>query len=242
MLDTKSHILLAIISSQNPTFLLSSDLPSSLSVKLDSKWPRAHLPSFKYSTTIFHNQSNKLPCTTLSSLQMDGPSVKVSLRPFTLSDLDDFFVWASDDRVSAHCRWDTYTSKDDLLNYMKSGVLGHPWMRAICLHGRPVGAISVTPNTGEDRCRAELGYVLASEHWGKGIATEAVKLVLRTIFEDLKGLERVEALVDIENVGSQRVLQKAGFVKDGVLRRYLIHKGRVRDMVLFSFICTDEIV
>jgi hypothetical protein len=68
---------------------------------------------------------------------------EVTLRPFDLADLDDFYTWASDDRVSAWCRWDTYTSKEDLLYYMNNGVLPHPWMRAICYGGRPVGAISV---------------------------------------------------------------------------------------------------
>ncbi|XP_078180346.1 uncharacterized protein LOC144574287 [Carex rostrata] len=167
---------------------------------------------------------------------------EVTLRPFDLADLDDFYVWASDDQVSAWCRWDTYTSKEDLLNYMKNDVLLHPWMRAICYHSRPVGAISVTPYTGADRCRGELGYVLASQYWGKGIATKAVKSVLGTVFRDFEGLERVEALVDVENVGSQKVLEKSGFSKDGVLRRFWIHKGKVKDMVLYSFISTDPLV
>ncbi|KAF3324345.1 N-acetyltransferase p20 [Carex littledalei] len=161
---------------------------------------------------------------------------EVTLRRFHLADLDDFYVWASDDQVSAWCRWDTYTSKEDLLNYMNSDVLLHPWMRAICYHGHPVGAISVTPFTGADSCRAELGYVLASQYWGKGIATKAVKLVLGKVFREFEELERVEALVDVENVGSQKVLEKSGFSKDGVLRRYWIHKGKVKDMVLYSFI------
>lgn len=72
--------------------------------------------------------------------------------------------------------------------------------------------------------------------------TKAVKVVLGTVFGDLKDLERVEALVDVENVGSQKVLEKSGFTKDGVLRRYWIHKGKVRDMVLYSFISTDPLV
>jgi RimJ/RimL family protein N-acetyltransferase len=100
----------------------------------------------------------------------------------------------------------------------------------------------VTPFPGDDRCRAELGYVLASQYWGKGIVTKAVKLVLETAFGDLKDLERIEALVDVDNEGSQKVLEKSGFTKDGVLRRFWIHKGKVKDMVLYSFISTDPLV
>ncbi|KAF3324344.1 N-acetyltransferase YoaA [Carex littledalei] len=167
---------------------------------------------------------------------------EVTLRPFDLADLDDFYVWASDDQVSAWCGWDTYTSKEDLLIYMKKNVLPHPWTRAICYHGRPVGTILVTPRKGDNRCRCELGYHLASQYWGNGITTKAVKLVLGTVFRDFEDLERVEALVDVENVGSQRVLEKSGFTKEGVLRRYWVHKGKVRDMILYSFISTDPLV
>ncbi|KAF3339037.1 N-acetyltransferase p20 [Carex littledalei] len=166
---------------------------------------------------------------------------EVTLRPFDLADLDDFYAWASDDLVSVWCCFDTYTNKEDLLNFMKRFVLPHPWMRAICYYGRPVGAIVVTPHRGEAQCRGELGYMLATQYWGKGIVTKAVQLVLRTVFEDLKDIERIEALVNLENVRSQRVLEKSGFTKDGVLRKYLIHKGKVKDIVLYSFISTDPL-
>ncbi|OVA15512.1 GNAT domain [Macleaya cordata] len=167
-------------------------------------------------------------------------NLEISLRPFDLFDVDDFMVWATDDRVSHFCRWETYTSKEDALNYIKDIIIPHPWYKAICLKNKPIGAISVLPNIGEDRCRGEVGYVLASKHWGKGIATLAVKMVVDSIFKDWLHLERLEALVDVENLGSQRVLQKAGFQKEGVLRKYFIQKGRTRDMVMYSFLSTDS--
>nr|XP_010906188.1 uncharacterized protein LOC105033200 [Elaeis guineensis] len=167
---------------------------------------------------------------------------QISLRPFVLSDVDDFMVWASDDKVSKFCSWDTYTNKDDLLKYMKETVLPHPWFRAICVGGRPVGAISVILGSGNDRCRGELGYVLGSGYWGKGIVTAAVRLVVASIFMEVEGLERVEALVDVTNKASQRVLEKVGFHKEGVLRKYMILKGSMRDMVMYSFISTDPLV
>ncbi|KAJ3705644.1 hypothetical protein LUZ61_009349 [Rhynchospora tenuis] len=165
---------------------------------------------------------------------------EVTLREFELTDVDDYFVWASDDRVSPWWRWDTFTLKEDVLAFMEKTVLPHPWMRAICLNGRPVGAIWVTHRTAEHQCCAELGYVIASQYWGRGIATEAVNLVLGTIFGDMEGLERLEALVLVQNVGSQKVLEKAGFTKEGTLKKYLIHKGKISDMVMYSFIPADN--
>nr|DAD19586.1 TPA_asm: hypothetical protein HUJ06_021049 [Nelumbo nucifera] len=160
---------------------------------------------------------------------------EISLRPLELADVDDFMVWATDDRVTRFCSWDscTYASKDDGLKYIEDTVIPHPWFRGICLNNRPIGAISVKPYSGNDSCRGELGYVLASEYWGRGIATQAVKMVVLSIFKDWPHLERLEALVDTENLGSQRVLEKVGFMKEGVLRKYVIQKGSTRDMVIY---------
>ncbi|XP_021852759.1 uncharacterized protein [Spinacia oleracea] len=161
----------------------------------------------------------------------------LSIRPLDpATDVDDLMVWVSDDQVTQFCRWDTYTSRDQAIEYINKFVLTHPYYRVICLNNRAIGAISVTCNTGNDKCRGELGYVLASEYWGRGVATWAVKAVMFTIFEERPELERVEALVDVENKGSQRVLEKGGFIKEGVLRKYCIQKGKTRDMVMFSFL------
>jgi RimJ/RimL family protein N-acetyltransferase len=148
--------------------------------------------------------------------------------------------------VAAVCRWDPYESTEPLLAFIRDVVLPHPWFRAICVadgggegEPRPVGAVSVSP-TG-DPCRAELGYVLARAHWGRGVATAAVKRTVAAVFAEVPGLERVEALVDVRNRASQRVLEKSGFTREAVLRKYGFVKGVVRDMVMFSFIDTDPV-
>ena len=97
----------------------------------------------------------------------------------------------------------------------------------------------MTKNSGNDKCRGELGYVLGSNYWGRGIATKAVKQVANTIFVEWPHLERLEAIVDVENPGSQRVLEKAGFQREGVLRKYMLLKGKSRDLVMFSLLSSD---
>ncbi|PIA31722.1 hypothetical protein AQUCO_04900188v1 [Aquilegia coerulea] len=164
---------------------------------------------------------------------------EITLRPLDFSDVDDVMVWVTDDKVSKYCRWETYTSRESAMNYIKDIVIPHPWFKAICLENRPIGAISVAQYSGEDRCRGELGYVLGSKYWGQGIATKAVKLVVNCIFNEWPYLERLEGLVDLQNIGSQKVLEKAGFQKEGVLRKYCILKGSTRDMVMYSFLSTD---
>lgn len=164
---------------------------------------------------------------------------RISLRPLELADIDDFMVWAGDHKVTRFCTWEPYGTKEEGMNFIKDKVIPHPWFRAICLDHRPIGAISVSANSGNDKCRGELGYVLGYKYWGKGIATQAVKLVGDTIFKDWPHLERLEALVDVENGGSKRVLEKAGFKREGVLRKYVILKGKTRDMEIFSLLSTE---
>ncbi|GAA0143124.1 acyltransferase [Lithospermum erythrorhizon] len=141
---------------------------------------------------------------------------EITLRPMEVSDLDDFMLWATDDKVSRYCVWDTYTSKEQGLDYIKNNAIPHPFHRVICIKNRAIGAISVTPSSGNDQCRGELGYVLAYKYWGKGIVCRAVEMVLDTIFDEWKHLERLQALVDVGNKASQRVLEKVGFLKEGI--------------------------
>jgi len=180
-----------------------------------------------------------------------GSVPAVTLRRFELGDVDAMMEWASDPEVTAFMTWDAYTSREALLAFLRDAVLPHPWFRAVCLglgggdgHGheppRPVGAVSVTPT--DDACRAELCVVLARVHWGKGVATAAVKRAVAAAFGELPGVERVEAIVDVDHAAARRVLEKAGFQREAVLRSYCVVKGRLRDMVVYSFISTDPLV
>ncbi|CAK8539175.1 unnamed protein product [Lathyrus sativus] len=167
---------------------------------------------------------------------------QITLRPFHLSDLDDLMVITTDEKVANFCSWKPYTSKEEGIKFIENIPTRFLWCKAICLNDRAIGRISLKSRSPHDKSRnktAELGYVLASKYWGKGIATCAVKQVLKVVFNELPHLERVEAFVDVENVGSQRVLEKAGFQKEGVLRKYLFVKGKSRDMIMFSVLFSD---
>jgi [ribosomal protein S5]-alanine N-acetyltransferase len=68
----------------------------------------------------------------------------------------------------------------------------------------------------------DIGYVLASSHWGKGFMPEAIRALASTALES-PGVFRVQAACDTENVPSQRALEKAGFVREGRLERLTVH-------------------
>ncbi|XP_042475351.1 uncharacterized N-acetyltransferase p20-like [Macadamia integrifolia] len=167
---------------------------------------------------------------------------KISLRPFKLSDVDDFMVWASDDRVTHSLRWNTFASKEHALNYIKQVVIPHPWRRSICLNDRSIGYVSVKPESGDGTCRAHIGYALAVEYWGQGITTIALKMALSSVFKEMPYLVRVQAFVEVENKASQRVLEKVGFLREGLLRKYGFNKGEIKDLIIYSFLSTDPLL
>jgi ribosomal-protein-alanine N-acetyltransferase len=85
---------------------------------------------------------------------------------------------------------------------------------------------------------ATVGYYVAVEHQGRGYATEALRLVLRFAFEEA-GLHRVQAGVVPENRASARVLEKAGFRREGMAERYINIDGRWRDHLIFAITKED---
>lgn len=86
---------------------------------------------------------------------------------------------------------------------------------------------------------ANLGYWVRTGNTGKGIATAAVRLAARFAFEQTD-LERLEIVVNLRNIASQRVAEKAGARKEGILRRRIFMHGMSHDAVLFSLIPADR--
>jgi RimJ/RimL family protein N-acetyltransferase len=104
---------------------------------------------------------------------------------------------------------------------------------AIDLNGEAIGSIGLVPGTDIERCTAEAGYWLGAAYWGQGIATSAVRRICRYGFEEL-GLVRIFATPIAWNPASARVLEKAGFEREGVMRSACIKDGRVMDMFLYA--------
>jgi ribosomal-protein-alanine N-acetyltransferase len=74
----------------------------------------------------------------------------------------------------------------------------------------------------KDENGVNLGFLLARSHWGRGLMTEAVAAVVRWAFSD-PSIFRVWAVCDVENQASARVLEKTGFLREGVLKKWSLH-------------------
>jgi ribosomal-protein-alanine N-acetyltransferase len=105
---------------------------------------------------------------------------------------------------------------------------------AIEVNGRVAGGIGYVLKTDVERISAEVGYWLGHEYWGRGIATTAVRLLTRHAFEQRPELRRLYATPFANNLGSARVLEKAGYVREAVLRQSVIKDGQVLDQVVYA--------
>ncbi len=155
------------------------------------------------------------------------------LRPLCLADLDSFMLWATDPDVTSHLRWEPYTSRVAAEDFFKNVVEKHPWFQAIIVDGKVIGSMTLEQKSGDFRHIAELGYVSAKQYWGHGFMTQAVMLGLQQGFQEL-GILRVEAKTHPHNLGSQRVLEKNGFVKEALLKKGIIRKGNIEDLYLYA--------
>jgi ribosomal-protein-alanine N-acetyltransferase len=89
-----------------------------------------------------------------------------------------------------------------------------------------------------DHRRAEIGYALRADQWGRGVAREAAALALDWAFGTL-GLHRVEADIDPRNAASRGLLLRLGFVSEGLLRERYFVAGEVTDTELFGLLSRD---
>lgn len=108
----------------------------------------------------------------------------------------------------------------------------YTWLIELNESAEIAGLIQLVPQGHQ----ARLGYLLARKHWGKGLMTEALAPVLTAA---LARFHRVDAVCDVDNPGSARVLEKIGMQQEGRLRRYILHPNIAdtpRDVFIYSAI------
>ena len=110
---------------------------------------------------------------------------------------------------------------------------------AIEVDSEAVGGVGVTLRDDVERVSSEIGYWLGRRYWNRGIASAVVRAVTGYAFEQFS-LTRIYALPYATNVASHRVLEKAGYTREGLLRRSAIKDGIVLDQVLFAITDRDR--
>ena len=109
---------------------------------------------------------------------------------------------------------------------------------AIDVEGKAVGSIGIILQTDVERISAEIGYWLGEKYWNKGIVTEAIKQMLTYAFANFP-LQKIYAPIFDFNIASQKILQKAGFEREAILKQGAIKNGKIIDLHYYSFIKKD---
>ena len=107
------------------------------------------------------------------------------------------------------------------------------------MEGHAVGSIALCRGSDVYCMTAELGYWLAEDFWGKGIMTRAVQQICEEGAERWEDLLRICAEPFAHNTASRRVLEKAGFTLEGVLRKSVCKRGRVCDSCMYALLVED---
>lgn len=165
---------------------------------------------------------------------------RLILRKMVLNDAEAVFAYASNSEVSRYTLWETHRSIEDSRAFLEFATQkyengGEPdWGIVYRGNGCLVGACGLV-NWEAEHARAEVGFVLSREYWGRGLMSEAVRAILRFGFERMN-LNRIEARCIAENAASARVMEKAGMVYEGTLRQREYIKGAYRDIKFYAIL------
>ena len=161
-----------------------------------------------------------------------------TLRSWRVGDAESLVKYANNRNIWLNLR-DRFPhpfTPRDALGFLDSMIGKEPEIvLAIAVGDEAIGGVGFALQKDIERVSAEIGYWVAEPFWGRGIATEAVRAVTRYALEHHE-LTRIFAVPFTRNVASCRVLEKAGYVFEGTLRRSAIKDGVIIDQCLYAFI------
>ena len=173
----------------------------------------------------------------VDDLALTGPSLRVRIPRD--DDAAALFREASDPEVTRWFSWGPYGSEAEARLYLsrlapQRARGDHLDLVVEHLDAGPIGISGLGEFARRDR-RAVVGTWLGRAWWGTGANRESKALMCHLAFA-LLGLDRVGAYSNVEHERSQRALERIGFRREGVLRRYHRHGGRALDVVVYALL------
>ncbi|MEW9121529.1 MAG: GNAT family protein [Thermotaleaceae bacterium] len=163
------------------------------------------------------------------------------LRKIELSDATRLLaIWSNKD-VTKYMNIEPFENleqvKDmvELLNSLFEQREANRWAIVLKEKNCVIGTCGYNRGLKEEDFLGEIGYELDKAYWGKGYGTEALKAVIDYGFEQLE-LNRIEAMVMLENIQSTALLKRLGFKEEGILREHGFYKGRYWDEYCYSLL------
>ena len=169
---------------------------------------------------------------------------QITLRPLREEDIDAINQACQDPTISAFTRVPYPYDREMAEEFVRGCDISYRNHQgivfAIEVAGKFAGTIGLHGIQLTDHC-AEIGYWIEQGHRGKGLCTSAVRSLLEFSL-DIMEFRRIEGMADYNNIGSQRVMERAGMVRDALLRnRVTKPNGDQIDMVLFSIVSDTNV-
>ena len=172
------------------------------------------------------------------------PAPRLQLRWIEAKDLESLYSVFSDPDVMRYWSHTAWPHRDEAEIYLEAIHRGFErgdlfqWGIALRGDDQLIGTTTLYA-IDHGQGRAELGFALAREHWGRRYAREALTVLLDHAFGPM-GLRRIEADVDPRNQGSLRTLEALGFRREGYLRQRWQVAGELQDSVLMGLLASDR--
>ena len=161
---------------------------------------------------------------------------RLLLRQFRLKDVDDVFAYAKDPEWARYLPQPQPYVRRHAEEVVAQRVLSS-WetnpVWAVVLDGKVIGGIGLRISLQNET--AQLGYSIGRDNWGRGLMPEAVLRVIDWGFREY-GLAKIYATADVRNRRSQRVMEKAGMTREGVLRSHSKGRGERIDEVYYGLL------
>ncbi|HLE56291.1 MAG TPA: GNAT family protein [Rhodothermia bacterium] len=165
---------------------------------------------------------------------------RVYLRLLEMSDCGDRYLgWLLDPQINRflETRWteQSHATIESFVSEMRTSPDNYLFAIVDIESERHIGNIKLGPvNRIHGHC--DVGYFIGDrEMWGRGSATEAIRLATKFAFERLR-LHRVQAVVDVDNPASAKALERVGYRKEATLREKLFMDGRWNDQFLYGIL------
>jgi len=171
---------------------------------------------------------------------------RVRLRALAAHDANALFALHSDERVMKYWSFPAWTEGTQAVAHIERMARErtqkefYPWVATLPGDDNLVGTCSLF-GVDREHLRGVIGYALSPALWGRGLASDMLALALDHAFDGI-GLNRIEADIDPENVASCRLVERAGFQREGYLRERWRVGGGVQDTALYGLLRSDRSV
>jgi ribosomal-protein-alanine N-acetyltransferase len=158
------------------------------------------------------------------NIKLRYPRITDAKRFVELLDNDNFVFFIHRPNLEEEKKWIIKSREHRKKNF------AHQY--AITLDGKVIGGCGIKIDQHRSYI-GEIGYFVAEEYWGKGIATKAVKILEKIGFKEL-GLKRISIVMNPKNKASEKVAIKCGYKKEGLMKSFVKIRGKYTDSLLYA--------